>query len=400
MNMIILQFIFWLSFICIFHTYFFYPILLHWMGRKKNAHALLYEPADEWPNISVLMALYNEEQVVAQKLESLLAQDYPADKIAFFLGSDCSTDGTNAIIEAFAKKYKNLHFFPFQDRQGKPGVINYLAREANIHYPVSTEHVYLITDANVMLRPSTLSNLVRHFKDERIAIVDAHMVHTGMKEEGISHSENQYISSEVKLKHLEGKIWGKMMGPFGGCYTIRSDYFTQVPPNFLVDDFFITMQVFEKGGLAINDLEAICYEAVSHDWQEEFRRKVRISTGNFQNLLLFAHLWWPPIRPLTFAFFSHKVLRWIVPFFLLFLFCTTTIMAMSGYFFYKVALLLILLGAVLFPILDYSLTRLQVNIAFFRHIRYFLLMNIALLLGFFRYVKGVKSSVWDPPRRS
>lgn len=398
--MFLLQFIFWLSLVLVLHTYLFYPLLLDWLGRDTPDHSLLFERKEELPQVSVLMALHNEESVVVQKIESLLAQDYPQDKISFFLGSDCSVDQTNALIQNYADRYPQVHFFPFQNRQGKPGVINFLAREAEVLNPIGAEHVFLITDANVMLAPSTVYHLVRHFKDKAIAIVDAHMIHTGMKKDGISHSENQYISTEVKLKHLEGKVWGKMIGPFGGCYTIRSDFFTQVPSNFLVDDFFITMQAFEKGGQVINDLEAVCYEAVSHDWREEFRRKSRISTGNFQNLFLFSHLWWPPIRPLAFAFFSHKVLRWIAPFCIIFLAISTILLALGGNFFYQVILGLSLLGAILLPILDLSLTFLKVNVLPIRHIRYFLLMNVALLLGFFRYIRGVKSSIWEPPKRS
>ena len=398
--MFLLQLLFWLSLVLVLHTYLFYPLLLNWLGRDRPAHATLFERKEELPQVSVLMALHNEESVVVQKIESLLAQDYPTNKISFFLGSDCSVDQTNALIQTYADKFPQVYFFPFQNRQGKPGVINFLAREAAVLHPIGADHVFLITDANVMLAPSTVYHLVRHFKDKTIAIVDAHMIHTGMKKDGISHSENQYISTEVKLKHLEGKVWGKMIGPFGGCYTVRSDFFTQVPSNFLVDDFFITMQAFEKGGQVINDLEAVCYEAVSHDWREEFRRKSRISTGNFQNLFLFSHLWWPPIRPLAFAFFSHKVLRWITPFCLVFLAISTILLALGGNVFYQVILGLTLLGAILVPVLDLSLTYLKVNVLPIRHIRYFLLMNVALLLGFFRYIRGVKSSIWEPPKRS
>lgn len=398
--MVFLQFVFWASFLLIVHTYLFYPLLLTWLGRGKSPHQLLLQPGEAWPHVSVLMALYNEEQVVKQKLDSLLTQDYPKDQLTFFLGSDCSTDNTNPIIEDYCQKHAQLHFFPFTNRQGKPGVINFLSREANIQVPQSSEHIYLITDANVILTPQTISKLVRHFKDEKLAIVDAHMVHIGMQEGGISHSENQYISSEVHLKDLEGRIWGYMMGPFGGCYAIRSNYFTPVPPNFLVDDFFITMQAFEKGGRAINDLEAICHEAVSHDWREEFRRKSRISTGNFQNLFLFSHLWWPPLKPLAFAFFSHKILRWLVPFFLLFMGISSLILANFGIALYQYILLLALVGAVLFPLMDIGFTSVGVHLLPLRHIRYFLLMNLALLMGFFRYLKGVKSSIWEPPKRN
>lgn len=398
--MVFLQWVFWGSLGLIVHTYVLYPLLLKLLGRGKPPHRPLLQPGEDWPHVSVLMALYNEEQVVAKKLDSLLAQEYPKDRLSFFLGSDCSTDQTNPIIEQYQRQHSQLHFFPFSNRQGKPGVINFLSREANIRQRASPEHIYLITDANVILTPSTISNLVRHFKDPALAIVDAHMVHTGMQKGGISHSENQYISSEVRLKDLEGRLWGYMMGPFGGCYAIRSNYFTPVPPNFLVDDFFITMQAFEKGGKAINDLEAVCHEAVSHDWREEFRRKSRISTGNFQNLFLFSHLWWPPFKALSFAFFSHKVLRWLVPFFLLLMAISVVILAILGSPLYQYMLLLALIAVIMFPLLDIGLTFAGVNWLPLRHIRYFLLMNLALFMGFIRYLRGVQSSIWEPPKRN
>ena len=112
--MVLLQIIFWSSLLFILHTYLFYPLLLKWLGRGKPPHELVYQASDEWPQVSVLMALYNEEKVVAQKLESLLAQDYPKDKLRIFLGSDCSTDQTNSIIERYCEIFDHLHFFPFK----------------------------------------------------------------------------------------------------------------------------------------------------------------------------------------------------------------------------------------------------------------------------------------------
>ncbi|MEM6379953.1 MAG: glycosyltransferase family 2 protein, partial [Bacteroidota bacterium] len=295
---------------------------------------------------------------------------------------------------------ESFHFFPFKQRRGKPPVINDLVAKAISSKGASKKHLILLTDANVMMHPKVLFRLARHFKDPGIALVDAHMQHIGMASEGISQAENQYLSAEVKLKHWESQAWRKMMGPFGGCYMIRTDYFKPVPANFLVDDFYIAMKVFEQKGQAINDLEAHCYEDVSHEIKEEYRRKKRISAGNFQNLLTFKHLWWPPFQLTNWIFFSHKILRWLGPFFLLGMMLGMGILATSNNLLMDLMFLLLVVGIFGVPILDWLLEKLGLNLYIFRGLRYFMLMNLALLEGFFKYLKGIKSNVWQPTKRN
>ena len=397
---LIAEIIFWLSIGALGHTYLFYPLLLQMLASRNRKSRPRYQSDEELPQVSVIMSLYNEEQVIGEKIHSIFSSDYPTAKLNVFIGSDCSSDGTNEIVDRFSKDIPNLHFYPFTQRRGKPGVINELSREALKKHSLGVDHVLLITDANVMLTPTTLRNLTRNFKDEKVVIVDANMVHTGMQSSGISKAENQYISTEVKLKFNEGLVWGKMVGPFGGCYAIRSTHFTEVPATFLVDDFYIAMRAFEKGGDALNDLEAICYEGVSHEIREEYRRKSRISAGNFQNLLTFTHLWWPPFNTLCFAFFSHKVLRWLGPFFLILVWSLAGLLGLLGYWLYQYAFVLLSFGVLVLPFLDWLLQKLKINWLLFRGVRYFVLMNLALLEGFFKFIRGVKSNIWEPPKRN
>lgn len=382
------------------HSYLFYPLILRILANGKNPDSNIYKNESDFPYVSVIMSVFNEEAVIKDKLECLLNLDYPSEKIHFFIGSDCSNDATNDIVASYLKEAPNLHFYPFKQRQGKPGVVNQLVDEAASLKPRKEDHIFLITDASVMLSPPALKHLTKHFKRKEVVVVDAHMMHTGMKAAGISQVENQYISSEVKLKYREGLVWGKMIGPFGGCYAIRSNQFSKVPPTFLVDDFYITLKVLENGGQAINELEAVCYESVSHDIKEEYRRKSRISAGNFQNLSTFPHLWWPPFKTLNFAFFSHKVLRWFGPFFIILLFTSSGILALKGHLFYLAFFILLLFGTLILPLIDLLLKELKINFLLLRTIRYFTMMNLALLEGFFKFLKGVKNNVWEPPKRT
>ncbi|MCO6489434.1 MAG: glycosyltransferase [Phaeodactylibacter sp.] len=391
--------ILWLSLFGILHSYLFYPLLLRWLARGKKPNQMVYGRGDDWPRVSVIMSAYNEEAVIRQKMDSLLGLDYPEGKLHLYIGSDCSGDQTNAIIEEYAAQNARLRFFPFEKRRGKPAVINQLAEVAMDERGRDDRHVFILTDASVMMDPHCAQALARHFRNPEIDVVDAHMIHVGMKEEGISLAEDEYISSEVQLKHREGLVWGKMIGPFGGCYALRANRFSTVPPNFLVDDFYITMKVFEQGGKAINDLEATCREPVSHELKEEFRRKARISAGNFQNLTTFAHLWWPPVRPLSFAFFSHKVLRWMGPFFILAILLCSGVLALSGNLFYAVLFWVMAGGVILLPLLDLLFNSLGVNILPLRGVRYFVMMNLALFRGFINFIKGIRSNVWEPTKR-
>ena len=375
-------------------------MILRILGQGKTGNQQFYTSTEELPDVSVIMSLYNEEKVIQEKLERLQALDYPKHKIRMYIGSDCSSDNTNKIVESFAVKDDRIHFFPFNERRGKPGVVNDIADAALEERGQRNDHIFLVTDANVMPQASTLKNLVRHFKNEEITLVDSNMVNIGMKAQGISKSEKQYVSNEVLMKNWEGKIWKKMIGPFGGFYVIRSNYFSKVPPRYLVDDFYITMRLFEKNGNAINDLEAICYEAVSHDMSEEYKRKARISAGNFQNLKTFKRLLWPFWKGLGFAFLSHKVLRWLGPFFLILLMISGIILAIYSSLFYTLIFALIGMMLIGIPILDSILKRINVNIFLFRSVTYFNMMNIALFQGFINYLKGITTNVWQPPKRN
>lgn len=383
------------------HTYLLYPLIMRWLARGKQPNQSVYDSDSTWPQVAIIMSAYNEEAVIEEKMAHLLALHYPNGRLAMFIGSDCSDDQTNALMERFAARNSHVHFFPFRQRRGKPEVINELADLARQHFSKEEpDPVFVITDASVMPKPEAVLKMVQHFRNPAIGLVDAHILHTGMQQQGISEAENTYISGEVRLKYHEGLTWGHMMGPFGGCYAIRARYFSKVPPTYLVDDFYITMRMFEQGGLAINELDAKCYEAVSHEIKEEYRRKARISAGNFQNLFTFPHLWWPPFGRLQFAFFSHKALRWLGPFFLLLILTGSGVLAGTGNLFWQWLFAVLTVGIILVPILDQLLRKAGLHWLPLRGARYFLAMNLALLTGFFKFIKGVRSNVWQPTKRN
>lgn len=338
------------------------------------------------------MSVYNEEEVIEEKILSILSSDFDPARYEIWVGSDCSTDSTNQIVQKLSHLYPNqVRFQAFTTRQGKPNIINQLINNAS-------GSILVLTDANVIFEKNTLQELIDPFEDPAIGLVDTQMVNKGARAAGISLQEKAYISREVSIKYHESLLWGCMMGPFGGCFAMRKDLYAPVPNNFLVDDFYLNMIVLEKGYKAINNPKAVVFEDVSNDLTIEYKRKIRIATGNFQNLFRFSNLLWPLWTGLSFSFLSHKVIRWLGPFLLLIAFISLLFLGVSDGFY--LILFCFYLGLLLMPLIDYFFKKLNIHISFLRFITHFCAMNLALFVGFMRYIKGVKSNVWQPTKRN
>ena len=408
--MIVFQVIFWTGLFLIGYTYLIFPAIMHLMARVRR-HDREEGPdltsmgtargpdhrenpsaeAENLPLLSILIAAYNEAGVIESKVRSLLGSEYPPDRVEILVGSDASTDGTSEIIQRLEEQHDRLEAVIFENRTGKPGIINHLVTR-------SRGEILVITDANVMLDKHTLMELARSFHSPGTGLVDTRMVNPLKTKDGISRQERFYISREVKIKHHESVVWGTMMGPFGGCYAVRKSAYEPVPDHFLVDDFFVNMTVLKKGLQCVSNVHAVVFEEVSSNLAEEFRRKRRISAGNFQNLSRFGSMLLSRRPGVAFCFLSHKVIRWIVPFLVILTIGSSIVLAPGSTFYLLMALLQ---GTVLMvPVLDHLLRKFKIHSLPLRFISHFVLMNLALLAGFFRYAKGIKSNVWQPTKRN
>ena len=387
--------VFWICLLALMHSYLLYPILLSLLTPQHKLHFPVFGREDELPTIYILMAVHNEEVVIEEKVGSIYDTTYPIEKIKVFVGSDASTDNTNAMLEGYLNKYPE--FFPiyFPERSGKIAIINTLY---GVIEEEAKDSLLLMTDANVFFEKNTLYNIARHFKDEKVGLVGGNVLNSGVRKDGISFQEKSYIHRENMIKYREGLLWGTMMGAFGACYALRANLFKPVPADFKVDDFYLTLSVLEHGKQAICDLEAVSYEDVSNEMSEEFRRKVRIATGNFQNLWRFKGLLFPPFKAVAFTFFSHKVLRWLGPFFIAAMYISNLFL-LEGNIFYQ-AVFTVQLLLLLVPLIDWSLKKIGLHIVILRFIAYFYFMNLALMVGFFKYLVGGQQNVWQPTKRN
>ncbi|MDX2174490.1 MAG: glycosyltransferase [Bacteroidota bacterium] len=338
--------------------------------------------------VTLLIAAYNEESIIYKKLKSVINTNYPIEKIQIIVGSDASTDATNSIVTSFKDEFKNIELINFEGRTGKINIINHLQTF------VKTD-IVILNDANVLFQPDTLFELVKYFKDDKVGLIAANIIKQSPLTEGIVAQEVAYIDLENKIKLAESNAWQAIMGAEGGCFAMRTTSFKLVPRNFIVDDFFLTFEVIKLKKYTLFNSNAICNEDVFDDKKAEYRRKVRISAGNFQNLNYFKAMLLPFWTGTAFAFLSHKVLRWLTPFFLII--CLISSLALAGYselFFWLFICQIIYISL---PFIDKVI---PIKLKPLNFVSHFYLMNFALLKGFFNYAKGVKSNVWQPVKRN
>ena len=370
--------VFAVSAFAILYCYAFYPILLATLPFRRRHE--VKEPV-QWPEISVLISVFNEGKHIAARIENLLALNYPADKLEILIGSDGSEDTTNEI----ASKYNDprLKLLAFSPRRGKPSVLNRLV-------PQAQGELLVFTDANALYAADALRKQARHFADSRIGGVCGRLILHGA---GSETEEGPYWKLETFMKQRES-VMDSCLGANGAIYAIRRALWPGIPDNTLIDDFVIAMRVREQGSRVIYDTDAVATEDLPQSVSHEMTRRIRIGAGGFQSLFLCWRSLLPWRGPYTFAFWSHKVLRWLVPFFMIAALVSTFALLPRPTF---VALLVLQLAFYALACAGALLQRMK--IVLFNAPYYFVTINLALLLGFFRFITGTQQAAWKRTAR-
>ena len=399
--MIFLKILYILCLVLILHSYLIYPLIVWICSTVRSSKSDLTGP--EPTTISILMSVYNEEKNIESKLKSLYDQKDLGANAGIYIGSDASNDRSNELIRAFIKDNQlesRWHFFEYIQRGGKASVVNKLVEEISKENPMGPDHIFVLTDANVLMDVYAIRNLCLSFRDPEVGLVDSYMINLNPEDEGVAPSESFYISAEGALKFHEGQAWKSTIGPFGGCYAIRSNHFITIPQNYKVDDFFLAMNVFQNGQRSVVQKMARVYEKVSTEIGEEFKRKRRIAAGNFQNMKRFVNLWWPVSSQLSFSIFSHKILRWVTPHLFILLLLISAILASFGDNIFTAIMLIKVFMVIGILLLGKLGSMINVRIPLISRLYYFVIMNAALFVGFLDYRKGIKTGVWAPPKRT
>ncbi|MBD3239115.1 MAG: glycosyltransferase [Chitinivibrionales bacterium] len=379
--LLILALLFWASMGALLHSYVVYPLVLPMLARLFGK-PVRRDPTYV-PSVAFIVPVYNEESVIKAKLENILRLDYPAESLSVWIGSDCSNDKTHEIVRLFPDPRVHLWIAP--ERGGKTGVLNNLT-------PMVKADILVFTDANTMHRPDSLRKLVAPFADPVVGGVAAHIDHAVRDSE--QREERFYRSFESRQKEYESRLHSTISA-FGGYYAVRATLFRPIPPNaYSNDDVLIPMNVVRRRRRVWFEPSATAFEDTTEALGAEVKRRVRIGAGNFQSLVWLADF----LNPLRgwpwFCFVSHKALRWTSPLLVLVaLLSCAALCALSA-----APLYCLLLGLGLAFIVAGLSSRI-VPTKTTGYMLYFLAMNAALLLGFLRFARGIRSAAWERTER-
>ena len=376
----VFQIVFWISLGCILYTYIGYPVILFLLMKlrtTKRERDPLYRPT-----VSVLIAAYNEDRILEEKIENCLAVDYPRDRIEFLFGSDGSTDGTNAILGQHESRSIRSVIFP--RRRGKASVVNDLVAQAK-------GEVLVFSDANTMYRPDAVQRMVSAFIDPKIGGVCGRLklIPPGSNPGG--RGESAYWEYENRLKVMEGKI-KTVLGANGAIYAVRRSLVKPLPEHkALMDDFLIPLRIVEMGYDVIFEQNAVGRERTSFSMRDEYRRKVRIGAANFNTLLEIKTLLNPLRGFVAFGLWSHKVVRWFVPFLLVSLWISTLFSPRTPVF---IAALVLQALFYALAVAGWLFSAAGLHSPFPGYITYFVVVHAALSVGFFKFLAGTQESAW------
>jgi len=382
---------FWVSLFLIFYTYLGYGIVLFFMIKIKRIFKgkPILPSYDNLPSLTIIVAAYNEEDFIENKIKNTLSLEYPSDKIEYIFVTDGSSDNTPDIV----RNYPQIKLLHSPERKGKIAAMHRTMHE------VSTE-IVVFTDANTFLNHKALMNIARHYSDPRVGAVSGEKRVQIDETADATAGEGMYWKYESKLKTWDSEMYS-VVGAAGELFSIKTNIYQAVPPNAIIDDFMISMLIAKKGYRIIYEPEAYASENTSENVKEELKRKIRIAAGGLQSIIWLKDLLLPIEFPLlSFQYVSHRVLRWtITPFLMiaafvlnfLLVFPTPTLLF---------SLILIAQGAFYgMSLLGWYFESRQVKVKLLFIPFYFCMMNYAVIAGIFRYLKGNQSVIWEKAGR-
>lgn len=393
-----MRFIFWTNFILIAFCYIGYPLLL-WVITRLYSRPVRKARLED--GVSVVIAVWNEADVIKGKLNNLVSLDYPTGDSEILIGSDGSTDQTNEIVERFVRNYRKtapenktppaIRFFPFTERRGKMAVLNDLLGAAQ-------QNIVVFTDARQVFAPDAIRQLVDNFNDPAVGCVSGELTFR-TKDGATARGINLYWTYEKFMRRLESAIHS-MLGATGAIYAIRRNLFTLLPPNAVLDDMITPLRIIARGYRAVFDGSAKAFDEVADNPREESRRKGRTLYGNYQLFTMMPQVFNPFISPIALQMFSHKLLRVLAPFLLMAVFVSNIFLASESLYAALLVLQTIFYALALTGSLtrnkSSALSRLLARICYIPYV--FCLLNFSALAGLYKFISSGQSVLWNKAR--
>ncbi|MEI6823342.1 MAG: glycosyltransferase family 2 protein [Bacteroidota bacterium] len=394
--MSIAEIIFWFGIFIVFYAYLGYGILLYIIIKIKR---ILYkdnknDDYEYYPEVTLFVAAYNEKDYIDAKVKNSLAMNYPQDKVHQVWVTDGSDDGTPDLL----RKYQGLEVYHEAARNGKIGAMN-----RGMQF-VKTP-IVIFSDGNTLLGKDSIKEIVNLFKNPKVGCVSGEKrIFQKEAESAAGAGEGIYWKYESTLKKWDAELYS-VVGAAGELFAIRTELYREVEKDTLLDDFIISLRVAMDGYTIQYNPNAYAIETSSANVKEELKRKIRIAAGGIQSVVRLRALLNPfKYGVLSFQFISHRVLRWtLAPLFLPIIFLLNILIVFTNQFsplsFYSTMLHLQILFYVM-ALLGWYLENKAIKIKILFIPYYFFIMNLAVYLGFKRYLKGKQSVNWERAKRS
>jgi cellulose synthase/poly-beta-1,6-N-acetylglucosamine synthase-like glycosyltransferase len=388
--MVLWEYVLGISLLVVFYNYAGYAVIVYILNKLRRNPARAAGENGFTPSVSFIVAAFNEEDCIEKKILNSLQQDYPAGKIEFIFITDGSSDGTRSIIQ----RYPSIRLLHRDERRGKSAAINRAVLEAG-------NDILIFSDANTLLNEKAVRHIARHYHDGKVGGVagEKKVLSLDSGADQVGASEGLYWKYESYLKKLDSDFHS-VVGAAGELFSLRRDLFEPVSDAVILDDFVISMKVAQKGYRVVYEPEAYAMELPSFSMQDEQKRKVRIAAGGFQALGMLGPsmaVWKHP--RLSFLYISHRVLRWTLsPLCLILAFVSNLILLFrDDTLFYQILFVAqaLFYGAALLA----TFPRFR-NSRLFKLPYYFVFMNISVIQGFFRFLRGRQPATWEKARRT
>jgi poly-beta-1,6-N-acetyl-D-glucosamine synthase len=383
-----MQIVFWLSIFIIAYTYVGYPILLFILvSIKKKFYSKDSEPSNQdLPDVTFIVASYNEADILKSKIENTLSLSYPINKFHVYFVTDGSTDTSPDIIS----KYPTIKLFHSKERKGKNAAVNRVMDQV-------TTSIVILSDANTFLNTDAIQLMIRHYEDEKVgAVAGEKRVFKSKEDNAAGSGEGAYWKYESKLKAWDSDL-KTIVGAAGELFSMRTSLYEKVPAGVLIEDFRVSMNIAKKGYKVAYEPKAYAMETSSFSMEEENKRKVRISAGglievwHFRGLLnIFKY------GVLSFQYVSHRMFRWtLAPLGLVLALLSNIFLAIFGHPFYSL-LCLAQLAFYGVALIGYFLRNKKVKSGVIFVPYYFVFMN---LQGLMLLINRKQTDVWEKAKR-
>lgn len=381
--MLITEIILLLSAGALFYTYAGYPLLVAVVSRLRPRPV---RRAEWTPSVSFIITAYNEERDLAAKLENTLALDYPKNLLEVIVASDCSGDRTDEIARGFADRGVRLH--RQEARLGKTAAQNAAVERAG-------GEIILFSDATTMYRSDVLRVIMPNFADSEVGCVAGRLVYVDPNDSHVGSGARSYWGYETFIKRSESRVWS-LIGASGCLYAVRRSAYVPLYHE-ACSDFIIATKMVEQGLRAVFEPDAVAVEETNSRANKELHMRVRVITQTFTDLWRHRAMM-NPLRSGFYAvqLFSHKVMRYLVPIFLLLILGASALLAPTSWLYATLfAAQVCFYAAAAVPA---ALERFGMRSRLLALPQYFVLANLASLVAFYKFLSGERYARWEPIR--